>query len=68
MKNWMGDELNEAEMGLVEVYNNLLKILREDNEALKPFEVCNAGKALGALWQIVNGLDLDPDQLYDVGV
>ena len=68
MKNWMGQELNEAERGLVEVYNNLLKVLKEGNEELKPFEVCNARKALGALWQIVNGLDLDPDQLYDLGV
>lgn len=68
MKNWMGIELNGAEKDLVGIYNNLLKILKERNEELKPYEVCNAKKALGALWQIVNGLDLDPGQLYDVGV
>ena len=35
MKNWRGDELNEAEKGLVEVYNNLLTILKDNKEELK---------------------------------
>ena len=29
--------------------------------------VRNATKALAALWQVMNGLDMDPGQLYDVG-
>jgi hypothetical protein len=24
-------------------------------------------KAVAALWQVVNGLDLDPGQLYEIG-
>ncbi len=27
----------------------------------------NGLKALAALWQVMNGLDMDPRQLYDVG-
>ncbi len=68
MKNWMNQELSEAEKGLVDVYHNLLGILRDHRGELQPFEDCNARKALGTLWQIVNGLDLDPDQLYDIHV
>ena len=68
MKNCIGYELNGAEKDLVEIYNNLLKILKDYRGELQPFEDCNARKALGALWQIVNGLDLNPDQLYVIDV
>lgn len=68
MKNCMNNELSAAEKGLAEVYLNMLKILRDNGDELQPFQYCNARKALGALWQIANGLDLDPDQLYDIHV
>jgi hypothetical protein len=60
--------LNDAERGLVQCYENLVEILQERNHELAPFEERNATKAIAALWQVVNGLDRDPGQLYDIGV
>jgi len=59
--------LNEAELALVEAYNTLVKTLDESGDALEPFERRNALKAVAALWQVMNGLDLDPGHLYDIG-
>ena len=66
MKNAMGTELNNSERTLVECYQSLLRLLKESDN-LAPFERRNSLKAVAALWQIVNGLDLDPGNLYDVG-
>ena len=62
-----GANLNDAELALVEVYNLLGKTLEDSADKLEPFEQRNALKALAALWQVMNGLDLDPGQLYDLG-
>ena len=67
MKNAMGVELSESERALVECYQGLVRILK-DGKDLAPFERRNALKAVAALWQVVNGLDLDPGQLYEIGV
>jgi len=67
MKNVMGVELSESERTLVESYQGLVRVLR-DGKDLAPFERRNAMKAVAALWQVVNGLDLDPGNLYDIGV
>ena len=67
MKNAMGVELSESERTLVESYRSLVRLLR-DGKDLAPFERRNAMKAVAALWQIVNGLDLDPGNLYEIGV
>jgi hypothetical protein len=66
MKNTMGVELTQAEQELVECYRTLVRILKE-SEDLAPFERRNALKAVAALWQVANGLDLDPGQIYDIG-
>jgi hypothetical protein len=66
MKNTMGVELSESERSLVECYQGLVRILKNGND-LAPFERRNALKAVAALWQVVNGLDLDPGQLYEIG-
>lgn len=66
MKNAMGTELNRSEQTLVECYQSLVRLLKE-SDTLPPFERRNALKAVAALWQIVNGLDLDPGNLYDIG-
>jgi hypothetical protein len=66
MKNAMGVELNESERTLVECYQGLVRVLK-DGKDLAPFERRNALKAVAALWQVVNGLDLDPGQLYEIG-
>ena len=66
MKNAMGVELSESERSLVECYQGLVRVL-QDGKDLAPFERRNALKAVAALWQVVNGLDLDPGHLYEIG-
>lgn len=60
-------ELNEGQRALVDCYRTLARTLEEQRETLAPYEVRNATKALAALWQVMNGLDLDPGQVYDIG-
>ena len=67
MKNAMGVELSESARTLVETYRGLVRVLK-DGKDLAPFERRNAMKAVAALWQVVNGLDLDPGNLYEIGV
>jgi hypothetical protein len=66
MKNLMGVELTQDERTLVECYRTLVAVLEREKD-LPPFARRNALKAVAALWQVVNGLDLDPGQLYDIG-
>ena len=66
MKNAMGVELSESERSLVECYQGLVRVLN-DGKDLAPFERRNALKAVAALWQVMNGLDLDPGNLYEIG-
>lgn len=58
---------NEGERRLVECYENLVTVLRDHRDDLAPFAERNALKAAAALWQVMNGLDQDPGQLYDLG-
>jgi hypothetical protein len=67
MQNLVGHELNEAEVKLVEVYRLLCNVLMGHRDELAPFEERNAIKALAALWQVMNGLDMDPGQVYELG-
>jgi hypothetical protein len=60
-------KLNTAETKLVECYRTLAEVLEHRRDELAPFEERNATKALAAMWQIMNGLDQDPGQLYDIG-
>ena len=66
MKNAMGVELTDSERTLVECYQGLVRVLK-DGKDLAPFERRNALKAVAALWQVVNGLDLDPGNIYEIG-
>jgi hypothetical protein len=66
MKNAMGVELSDSERTLVECYQGLVRVLKNGTE-LAPFERRNALKAVAALWQVANGLDLDPGNLYEIG-
>ncbi len=67
MENVTGAELNEAERKLVDCYRVLSNVLMGHRDELAPFEERGAIKALAALWQVMNGLDLDPGQVYDLG-
>jgi hypothetical protein len=67
MKNVSGEELNPAQEKLVETYRLLSNVLMGHRDELAPYEERNAVKALAALWQVMNGLDLDPGQVYELG-
>ena len=67
MQDMAGSELGEAEAKLVDVYRELHRVVEMHGDDLPPFAMRNATKALAALWQVMNGLDMDPGQLYDVG-
>jgi hypothetical protein len=60
-------DLNDAQAALLKCYEELRRILDEHGGELAPFEERNALKALAALWQVANGLDAEPGQLYDLG-
>jgi hypothetical protein len=68
-KQIMGDRssLSQPEMALVECYEKLAAVLRDHRDELTPFEERNSIRALAALWQVMNGLDLDPGQVYHLG-
>ncbi len=59
--------LNEGQSQVVQAYRLLEAAIRDHGDELAPFEKRNALKALAALWQVMNGLDLDPGQLYELG-
>jgi hypothetical protein len=64
----MSEELNDAERKIVECYRTLADVLENQRGQLAPFAERNTAKALAALWQVMNGLDQDPGQLYELGV
>ena len=67
MEDMTGGTLNDAQARLVECYRSLGHVLMGHRDELAPFEERNALKALAALWQVMNGLDMDPGQVYDLG-
>ena len=67
MEDMTGTELNAGQEKLVEAYRLLVNAVMGHHDELAPFEERNALKALAALWQVMNGLDMDPGQVYDVG-
>jgi hypothetical protein len=66
-QNAFGQSLNPAQQELMSCYERLRAVLQDHRDELLPFEERNTIKALAALWQIANGLDMDPGQLYDLG-
>jgi hypothetical protein len=61
------NQLNDAERALLDCFEALKGVLEHHRDELEPFEKQNALKALAALWQVANGLDQKPPQLYDLG-
>jgi hypothetical protein len=59
--------MNQAERKIVECYRTLAQVLETERDQLAPFAERNATKALAALWQVMNGLDQDPGQVYALG-
>ncbi|MFC4034777.1 hypothetical protein ACFO3J_25400 [Streptomyces polygonati] len=68
MRNALGTELTAAQEELADVYRAVRHLVVDRADELAPYEARNAMKALACLWQIVNGLDLEPEQLYRAGV
>jgi len=60
--------MNEGEQAVADAYGSLQRALAEHRDDLAPFAERGATKALAVLWQVMNGLDLDPGQLYELGV
>lgn len=62
----LGRPLSTSEGELLRVYGDLKALARQPD--LPPCAERNVKKALACLWQVVNDLDLEYEQLYDVGV
>jgi hypothetical protein len=67
MEDVTGRQLNHVQTELVGCYDKLAALLADHGEDLAPFEKRNALKALAALWQVANGLDMDRGHIYDLG-
>jgi hypothetical protein len=62
----LGRPMTETETEFLQVYRQLKTLAgRED---LPPCAERNVKKALACLWQVVNDLDLEFEQLYELGV
>jgi hypothetical protein len=67
MENLAGATLTDGETKLLECYRVLSHVLMGHRDELPPFAERGAINALSALWQVVNGLDMDPGQVDDLG-
>ena len=65
-KDLLGNALTDAERQLIDAYAKLKGLAARDD--LPPCARQNVRKALACLWQATNDLDLQFEQLYDVGV
>lgn len=62
----LGRPMDATEATLLQMYRDLKTLAaRED---LPPCTERNVKKALACMWQVVNDLNLEFEQLYDVGV
>jgi hypothetical protein len=62
----LGNPLTDTELQLARLYADLKSMAaRED---LPPCAERNVKKALACMWQVMNDLNLEFEQLYDVGV
>jgi len=62
----LGKPLTEQEQDLVNVYETLKKLASQSD--LPPCAARNVRKALACMWQVTNDLNLQFEQLYDLGV
>ena len=62
----LGRPLTDSEAELARVYAALKALAARDD--LPPCAERNVKKALACLWQVMNDLDLEFEQLYDLGV
>jgi hypothetical protein len=62
----LGRTLTEQERELLRAYQSLKNLTAQEN--LPPCAARNVRTALAALWQATNDLDLQFEQLYDLGI
>lgn len=62
----LGQPVTETEAQLFQAYELLKHLAARDD--LAPCAQRNVRKALACLWQVTNDLDLQFEQLYDLGV
>lgn len=62
----LGNKMTEQEQALLDVYETLKKLVGRDD--LPPCAARNVRRALSAMWQATNDLDLQFEQLYEYGV
>ena len=62
----LGRPLTGTEAELARIYGELKAMAARDD--LPPCAERNVKKALACMWQVVNDLDIEFEQLYDVGV
>jgi len=58
--------LSEQEQEILNIYQALKNLAAQSD--LPPCAACNVRKALASMWQVTNDLDLQFEQLYDLGV
>jgi len=62
----MQHTMTDTEADLLAVYSQLKALAARDG--LPPCAARNVRKALACMWQVTNDLDLQFEQLYDLGV
>lgn len=62
----LGRPLDATEAHLLRLYGELKALAARDD--LPPCAERNVKKALACMWQVVNDLNLEFEQLYDLGV
>jgi hypothetical protein len=62
----LGRPITETEAQLARLYADLKTMAARDD--LPPCAERNVKKALACMWQVVNDLNLEYEQLYDLGV
>ena len=62
----LGRPISGTDEELLRIYRELKGLARRDD--LPPCAERNVKKALACMWQVVNDLNLEFEQLYDVGV
>ena len=62
----LGNPMTDQEKELFDVYQTLKRLAAQED--LPPCAARNVRRALSAMWQATNDLDLQFEQLYEVGV
>lgn len=65
-KDLLGTPIDDTEAQLLRLYSELKQFAGRDD--LPPCAERNVKKALACMWQVVTDLNLEYEQLYDLGV